>query len=210
MSLRVIRVSSSDPDRGGIEAAVEILRGGGVVAFATDTLYGLAADPRRDEAVRRVFEAKGRDEKVPIPLVAADLAQARQLGEFGELDLKLAREFWPGPLTIVVAATTSVSSAVLAGGTTVGIRVPAHEVARTLCRCFGSCVTASSANPSGRPAPATASNLDLDLVSRIDAVLDSGPAPGGAPSTIVTTRSGEVELLREGAIDWKRVIKSLQ
>jgi L-threonylcarbamoyladenylate synthase len=208
--MRVIPVSATNPEPASIAAAVEVLRRGGLIAFATDTLYGLAADPRRDDAVRRVFEAKGRDETVPIPLVASDLAQAQQLGAFGELDLKLARRFWPGPLTIVVPAKSGVSRAVLAGGTTVGIRVPAHEVARALCRDFGGCVTASSANLSSRSAPATASDLHADLVSRIDAVLDSGPAPGGPPSTIVTTRSGRAELLREGAIEWERVIKSLQ
>jgi L-threonylcarbamoyladenylate synthase len=205
-----ITVSSINPDPAKIAEAVEILRRGGVVAFATDTLYGLAVDPRRDDAVARLFAVKGRDEDTPVPLIASDLAQARQAGRFAELDLQLAQSFWPGPLTIVVPANPVVDRRILAGGNTIGIRVPAHEVARALCSSMEYCLTATSANLSGRSAAAAVSEIDPELLSRIDAVLDSGPAPGGPASTIVTTRSGHLELLRGGAIDWERVIKLLQ
>jgi L-threonylcarbamoyladenylate synthase len=181
-----------------------------VIAFATDTLYGLAADPRRDDAVEKVFDAKGRGEHVPVPLIAADLDQARDAGEFGALELRLAQQFWPGALTIVVAAHGRVARRVLAGGSTVGIRVPAHEVARALCASMGSCLTATSANLAGHPAPASATEIDPVLAARIDAVLDSGPAPGGPPSTIVDVSSGQPRLVRAGAIAWDRVIKSLE
>ena len=209
-TMQTFTVASENPDPATIAAVVAILRSGGVVAFATDTLYGLAADPRRDDAVGRVFEAKGRDEDVPVPLIAANLEQAQQMGEFGELELRLAQHFWPGPLTIVVPAKSGIARRILAGGTTVGIRVPAHEVARALCGSMASCLTATSANRSGEPAPASAHEIDPHLASRIQAVLDSGPAPGGPPSTIVSASSDGLHLLRGGAIDWDRVLKSLQ
>ena len=190
--------------------AAAILQRGGVVAFATDTLYGLAADPRREDAVKKLFAAKGRDDRVPMPLVAADLDQAQQAGTFGEIELRLARQFWPGPLTIVVPARPLIATAIRGGGTTIGVRVPAHAVARALCRGMGWCLTATSANLSGEPSPASASELDRRLVSRIDAILDSGAAPGGAPSTIVAASRDGVRLLRAGAIAWNRVLESLQ
>jgi L-threonylcarbamoyladenylate synthase len=208
--MQTIRVSPVNPDAATISAAVRILLDGGVIAFATDTLYGLAADPRREDAVSKLFDAKGRDERVPVPLIAADLEQARAAGEFGELELRLARHFWPGPLTIVVPAKPIVSKEILAGRETVGIRVPAHEVARALCASVGSCLTATSANLSGHEAPASASDIDPRLAARIDAIVDSGPAPGGLPSTIVSASADGVQLLRAGAIAWDRVIKLLQ
>ena len=204
------KVSPREPDPLVLERAADILHRGGILALATDTLYGLAADPCSEEAVEKLFEAKGRGERMPIPLIAADLAQAREMGEFGAIELRLAAEFWPGPLTIVVPARPGVVARVLAGGTTVGIRVPSHEVARALAARMGRCLTATSANLTGRPAPATADEIDPALLARIDAVLDSGPAPGGSPSTIVGVKSGRPELLRAGAIAWDRVIRSGQ
>ena len=208
MNARLIVARDCDPQV--IARAVQILRGGGVIAFATDTLYGLGADPRNAQAIEKLFTAKGRGERMPIPLIAADVEQARETGTFGEIELRLAREFWPGPLTIVVPARSGLAARVLGGGTTVGIRVPSHDVARALCAGIGRCVTATSANVTGYPAPVSADEIDPALMTRIDAVLDSGPAPGGPPSTIVTVKSGRPELLRAGAVAWDRVIRSLQ
>jgi L-threonylcarbamoyladenylate synthase len=201
-------ISATRPDSKVIAAAADILRVGGVVAYATDTLYGLAVDPRQDEAVARLFDVKGRQERQAIPLIAASLEQAQAVGEFSEPEVRLAREFWPGPLTIVVPARSGLSSRVLAGGLTIGIRVPAHAVARALAGELGSPITSTSANRSGGAAPASASALDSEIARRIDAVIDSGPAPGGEPSTIVTMTSGELQLLRAGAIAWDRVLRS--
>jgi L-threonylcarbamoyladenylate synthase len=203
-------VSAADPDSAILAEAVAILQRGGVIAVATDTLYGLAADPRNDAAVARLFAAKGRDEGVPLPLIAADLDQARAIAAFGETELRLAREFWPGPLTIVAPARAGIARGALAGGATIGIRVPNHAVARALCRAMGSCLTATSANVSGAPAPASAAEIDPTIASRIEAVLDSGPAPGGPPSTIVAASPDGVQLLRAGAIAWERVLESVE
>jgi L-threonylcarbamoyladenylate synthase len=206
--MMTLTISPDRPDPRVIGEAVALLRDGGVLAYATDTLYGLAVDPRREDAVDRLFALKGRDERAPIPLIAADLAQAQSIGEFGERERRLAEDFWPGPLTIAVPARPGLAARVLAGGPTIAVRVPAHKVACSLARVLGSPITATSANLSGQPAPSTPSQLDPALLARIDAVLDSGPAPGGAPSTIVAAARDGFRLLRAGAIAWDRVLRS--
>ena len=205
-----IHVDGANPDPAAIARAADAIKAGGVVAFATDTLYGLAADPRSDAAVAKVFALKGRDSGTPLPLIAADVAQAQQAGELGPRALALARAFWPGPLSIVVEARPVVARAVVAGGTTVAVRVPAHPVARALASAFGFCITATSANPTGAVAPDAVASMDPGLAEAVDLVLDSGAAPGGAPSTLVAFDGERPILVRPGAIEWERVIKSLQ
>jgi L-threonylcarbamoyladenylate synthase len=204
-----IPVDADRPDPAGILAAVAVLRSGGVVAFPTDTLYGLAVDPRNDDAVARLFSLKGRDARTAIPLVASDLGQAARAGSFGPRERALAAAFWPGPLSIVVPPCAAIAGAVLGGERTVAIRVPAHPTARQLAAAFGFCVTATSANTTGHPPAASADDVSRGLAG-VDVLLDGGPAPGGAPSTIVAfDRDGPV-LLRAGAVPWERVLKSLQ
>jgi L-threonylcarbamoyladenylate synthase len=208
----VIRVvlDPTAPDPAGIAAAVAVLREGGLVAYPTDTLYGLAVDPRRDEAVQRLFDVKARDRASAVALVAADVAQAQQAGAFGGSELALARTFWPGPMTIVVPASPVLSTWLSGGLGTIGVRVPAHAVARAIAGAFAWCITATSANVSGQPAAMTADEVAASLGSRIDALVDAGPAPGGPPSTIVEFAGGRPVLRRTGAIAWDRVLESLQ
>lgn len=196
--------------RGPIRTAVGILRDGGVVAYPTDTLYGLAVDPRRDDAVEKLFGVKGRDLTAAIPLIAGNIAQASEVAVFGDGELRLARRFWPGPLSIVAPARPGLSSLVLAGGKTVAVRVPAHPQASELALAFGFCITATSANLSGRPGSADPESVARSLEDRIDCLLDGGVAPGGPPSTIVELRDGVPVLVRAGAIAWDRVLRSLQ
>jgi L-threonylcarbamoyladenylate synthase len=193
-----------------IARAVEILHLGGVVAYPTDTFYGLAVDPRIDVAVGKLFDIKGRDARMAVPLIAADLHQAEEVGRFGAVERHLADAFWPGPLTLVVPATSAVTPAALAGGATVAVRVPAHPVARALAQAFGFCITATSANLSGAPPSASASAVRASLANRVDLLLDAGDAPGGPPSTIVTLDGTRPILIRAGAIAWDRVLESLQ
>jgi len=189
--------------------AVEVLRGGGVVAFPTDTLYGLAVDPRRPDAVGRLFELKGRDATVAVPLVAATLEQAMRAADFSERERRAAAAFWPGPLSIVALANSCITPEALGGRGTVAIRVPAHEIARELARAFEFPVTATSANCSGEPAADSADAVAAGLPG-VDLLLDGGRAPGGPPSTIISFDETRPILLREGAVPWERVIKSLQ
>ena len=186
-----------------------MLRAGGVVAFPTDTLYGLAVDPRRADAVQRLFVLKGRDATVAIPLVASSFEQAMLAANLTESEKRAAEAFWPGPLSIVAAANSCITPEALGGRGTVAIRVPAHEIARELARAFDFPVTATSANQSGKPAADSADAVATALPD-VDLLVDGGRAPGGAPSTIISFDNMRPILLREGAVPWERVIKSLQ
>jgi len=192
-----------------LREAVQLLRDGRVVAYPTDTLYGLAVDPRNPDAVRRLFALKGRADTSALTLIAADAEQAQQAGEFNALALRVAERWWPGPVTVVMTAKAILARETLAGGTTVGIRVPDHAVAQALAREFGFCITATSANRSGANAAATPGDV-IGALPGLDAVIDAGPVAGGAPSTLVSVQDERVTLLREGAVAWDRVIKSLQ
>jgi L-threonylcarbamoyladenylate synthase len=207
--MRRFAVSAEGPDPAAIAAAVEVLRAGGVVAFPTDTLYGLAVDPRNAEAVERLFALKARDRNVAVPLVSSDLEQAMMAGEFGPRERRVADVFWPGPLSVVVPARPVIARASRGGGRTIAIRVPAHAVARELAAAFGFCVTATSANTAGQPPAVSASAVALALPD-VDLLLDGGHAPGGAPSTLVAFDNDGPVLLRAGVVAWDRVIKSLQ
>ena len=193
-----------------IARAVEVLRTGGVVAYPTDTLYGLAVDPRSTVAVARLFGLKGRDASSAIPLIAGSLEQARDAGEFSDVHLRLAKSFWPGPLTIVLPAAAVIARELLGAGSTVALRVPAHPTAQALAARHGFCITSTSANRSGELAATTAQQVSNELMTGIDLVLDGGPSPGGAPSTIVDVTGDRPRLVRAGAIAWDRVLESLE
>ena len=205
----IFRVQSDGPDPVAIRAAADLIRRGLVVAYPTDTLYGLAVDPRNAEAVRRLFALKGRPDTSALTLIAADLAQVRAAGLVTAAAERLAARWWPGPLTIVLAAETALAPAVLAGGTTVGIRIPAHPVATALAREAGFAITATSANRSGMPAAETAAAVAAALPD-VDAIVDAGPVRGGRPSTLVDASRLPLALLRDGVVPWGKVLESLQ
>jgi L-threonylcarbamoyladenylate synthase len=193
-----------------IARAAETLRVGGVVAYATDTLYGLAVDPRSNAAVTKLFTVKERELGRAIPLIAADERQAQLAGEFTPVAWKLVRTFWPGPLSIVVRGTDRVDPHVKASDGSIAVRVPDADVARALAEAFGFCITATSANLSGQPATASAAIVRATLADRLDYILDAGDAPGGEPSTIVDARGDTPRLVRAGVVPWDRVLKSLE
>jgi L-threonylcarbamoyladenylate synthase len=197
---------------GRLEAAAALLRRGGIVAYPTETFYGLGALWHRRDALRRLAEAKLRPEGKPLPLLAADLAQVAEVAlPLGPAAARLAARFWPGPLTLVVPAAAAVPPEITAGTGTVGVRIPGSEVARALSAAAGGALVSTSANLTGEPPPATPQALSPALLARIDGVLDAGPAPGGLPSTVVAVVEGEgrVVLLREGAVDWQAVLRAL-
>ena len=207
--MRVAAIDSRTPDPDAIAEGAVILRQGGVVAYPTDTLYGLAVDPRNDTAVARLIALKGRATSASIALIAADAAIAEEAGSFGSIERLLAGVFWPGPLTIVVAAAPAMS-ALLAPRRTLGVRVPAHAVARALSAAFGGCITATSANRSGAPPAVTADEVRRALAEDVDFLLDGGAAPGGPPSTIVEVVDRRLTLHRSGAVPWDRVLESIE
>ncbi len=184
----------------GIEEAARLLRAGGLVAFPTETVYGLGALARNDDAVARIFSAKGRPSHNPLIVHAATAAGAREIAGFGPEAERLASAFWPGPLTLVLPCRDPhLSPRVTAGLATVAVRVPAHPLARALLEATGAPLAAPSANPSGRVSPTTAAHVLEGLAGRIDAVLDGGPCTVGLESTILGLTPDPV-LLRPGGL----------
>ena len=192
-----------------LRRAAEVIGRGGVVAYPTDTFYGLAVDPRNADAVGRLFVVKGRDADKASPLIASSLAQAAEAVEFTDMGRRLAERFWPGPLSLVLKAKDALSRDVLGRGDTAAIRVPRDEIARGLAAAVGYCITATSANLSGHSPVSTPALIDDQVRGRIDFILE-GTSPGGAPSTIVDVTGDLPRLVRAGAIAWDRVLESLQ
>jgi L-threonylcarbamoyladenylate synthase len=193
-----IRLRATDD---GVAQAADLLRAGELVAFPTETVYGLGADARNDIAVARVFEAKARPRFNPLIVHVPDLAAARALAEFPDAALLLAQAFWPGPLTLVLPlrADAGLSPLVTAGLGTVAVRLPEHPLAQALLRAFGGPVAAPSANPSGRISATRPDHVLAGLGGRIAAVLDGGACPVGVESTIVGFAGG-AHLLRPGGL----------
>jgi L-threonylcarbamoyladenylate synthase len=209
--MRRVFVDPGAPQRDAIQEAAKWIRNGGLVSIPTDTLYGLACDPFRADAVSRVFDVKGRAAERALPLVAADAAQIEaHLGTMPELAVRLAQRFWPGPLTLVVAAPIALPREVSGGTGTVGVRVPAHDVARAIAAACDRPITATSANVSGERATCDPDEVERTLGDRIDLLIDTGPTRGGAPSTIVDVTSGAPRLVRAGAIPWDEIRRWLR
>ncbi len=185
-----------------IAAAAACLRAGGLVAMPTETVYGLAADATSNTAVAGIFAAKGRPAFNPLISHVLDVGAARLEGEFSPEAEKLAKAFWPGPVTLVLPAAPGcrVSLLARAGLDTLALRAPAHETARALIEAAGTPLAAPSANRSGRVSPTTAAHVFADLDGRIDWILDGGPARLGLESTIVACLDAAPTLLRPGAI----------
>lgn len=190
------------PDAAGIAHAAALLQAGGLVAFPTETVYGLGADARNDAAVARIYAAKGRPSVNPLIVHLATPAQAAAFAHVTPLADGLMGAFWPGPLTLVLPLRDGhgLSDRVTAGHGTVGLRVPDTPLARSVLETFGGPVAAPSANPSGRISPTTAEHVLQGLAGRIDAVLDGGPCAVGLESTIVDLSGETPHLLRTGAV----------
>lgn len=188
-------------DRAGIVRAAELLSEGRLIALPTETVYGLAGDARSDDAVARIYQAKGRPSFNPLIVHLADTADAAAYVLWSDDAQRLADAFWPGPLTLVLPlrAGHGLSPLVTAGLDTVALRVPAHPLARAVLRAFGGPVAAPSANPSGRISPTSAAHVLAGLSGRIDAVIDGGPCDVGLESTIVGLGATPT-LLRPGGI----------
>src|SRR5690242_6187855 len=196
MSCEVLRV-----DAAALARAAAVLRGGGLVAFPTETVYGLGANALDPAAVARIFAAKGRPATNPLIVHVAEAAEAvRVAAAWPEAAARLAERFWPGPLTLVLPRRDTVPDAVTAGGPTVAVRVPAHPVARALIRAAGVPVAAPSANRSTQVSPTRAAHVLTGLDGRIDLLLDGGPTAGGLESTVLAVTASPPRLLRRGLV----------
>ena len=207
-ALPATRVLAADPN--AIATAAKTLAAGGLIAFPTETVYGLGADAANGEAVARLYAAKGRPAFNPLIAHIGTLELARTLGRFTPDAERLAAAFWPGPLTLVLpkADGCTVSDLALAGLDSIALRMPAHPVAQALLAAFGGPVVAPSANRSGHVSPTDAAHVLADLRGRIDLILDGGACPVGVESTIVSC-IGEPALLRPGGLareDIERVL----
>ncbi len=194
-------------DEVGLRATVAVLRGGGVAIFPTDTVYGVGACPEAEEALRRIFEAKGRPVDKPLQLLCASRAAARRRAAAWPRTVEaLARRYWPGALTIVLPAGADVPAQAQREGT-VALRVPGDAVTRRLARACGGCIAATSANRSGGPDPRTADEARAQIGDQVDVVLDGGPAAVGTPSTVIQWSAvAGLAVVREGAVPAREVL----
>ncbi|OUS07166.1 threonylcarbamoyl-AMP synthase [Rhodobacterales bacterium 52_120_T64] len=193
-----------------ISAAAALLRGGDLVAFPTETVYGLGADARNDRAVAGIFAAKSRPQFNPLIVHVADLAAAEEIAELPTDARALAAAFWPGPLTLILPTRndSGLSDLVTAGLGTVGVRVPFNPIAKQLLKEFGGPVAAPSANPSGKISPTSADHVLDGLSGKIAAVVDGGPCDVGLESTIIGFDNGPV-LLRAGGLPSELIAAAL-
>jgi len=184
-----------------IEKGISILNQGGIVAFPTDTVYGLGAKASNQLAVERVYEVKERPRNIALPLLLAGVSQISEVAEpVPPIVWLLAHNFLPGALTIVLHKSNSVTRIITAGGVTVAIRVPAHPIPVALAQGLGGHIVGTSANVSGKPSSLTAEEVYSQFGNKIDLVIDGGRCPGGRESTIIDVTGDEAVILREGAI----------
>ena len=186
-----------------VHKAAEVLRGGGVILYPTDTLYGLGADALSDEAVAKLYAINGRDEKKPVHAIVADMKMAGRYTEINEPARRLAEKFLPGPLTLILKKKEGIDTGIAKGMDTFGIRIPASELCLEIARTFGKPYTTTSANRAGQETGRSVEAILAQLgekASVIDLVIDAGELPGRMPSTVVDVSSGEIRTLREGAI----------
>lgn len=200
MGTEVLAVDSEAPEPSVLSRAAGVLEAGGLVAFPTETFYGLGASALDADAVHRVFALKGRPESRPLLVLVDGVPEAERIAEVPPHARALMERYWPGALTLVLRARSIVPDQVTAGTGTVGVRVPAHAVARGLARALGGPVTAPSANPTGARAPTTADEVRRYFDGRLPLVLDGGPTAGGLPSTVLDVTVDPPRLLRAGAV----------
>jgi L-threonylcarbamoyladenylate synthase len=207
---QVSKELSSDLNK-QVEKGIAILRQGGIVAYPTDTVYGLGACMNIRPAVERIYQVKQRPSNMALPLLVANFSQIDELaGTVPAVALKLISQFLPGALTIVLPASPSVPDVITAGGTTVAVRIPAHPIPLTLIEGIGVPLVGTSANVSGKPSPLTAAEVYDQLGDEVDLIIDGGqPCPGTASTVVDVT--GEVPVVtREGAISREEMEQACQ
>jgi len=193
-----------------LQQAVSILRDGGVIAYPTDTVYGLGADVFNEGAVSRIYQVKQRPFDQPLPVLLSDESELNTLASsVSEIAQRLMSGFWPGGLTLVVLAGPTVPEWVTAGGDTIAVRVPDHIITRTLIRELGKPLVGTSANLSGSPSVTSAEEVRAQLGDEVDFVLDGGICPGGVESTVIDLTKEIPIIIREGAISQDTIAKFL-
>ncbi len=209
MKTIIERIDAEQMNRETIEKAGRILRDGGLVAFPTETVYGLGADALNEQAAGKIYAAKGRPSDNPLIVHVADMESLTRItGTIPEKAGMIAREFWPGPLTMIFRKTRAVPFGTTGGLDTVAVRMPDHAIAREIIRAGGGFIAAPSANTSGRPSPTTAQHVEEDLAGKIDMVVDGGAVEIGVESTILDMTVEPPMILRPGAVT-REMLESL-
>lgn len=199
---RLLRVDPQDPQAAVLNEAASMLRTGGVVAFPTETFYGLGANALDFQAVGRVYRVKGRAESKPLLVLVDSVRMAESLVKDVSVAARsLMAKYWPGPLTLVFRAVADLPGELTAGTGTIGIRISSHPVALGLVHAAGVPVTAPSANLSGQEPPTTSGDVQQAVGGKIDLILDGGPTKGGLPSTILDVTVTPPRLIRAGALE---------
>ncbi len=202
--MKLVTINPKRPERGIIQKAAALIRAGGLVAFPTETVYGLGADALNPRAIRKLFKAKGRPAGKPLIVGIAhrrDIARvAKRIPPRARL---LIKKFWPGPLTLVLKKRAAVPAAVTAGGTTVALRMPAHPVALALIRASRTPIVVPSANRSGKPPPREAKRVARAFTNVPGLILDGGVTPLGIPSTVLDLTAPRPAILRKGSVSQK-------
>ncbi len=201
METKLVKVDIENPEQDILEEAAEILRRGGLVAFPTETVYGLGANGLDEKACKKIYKAKGRPSDNPLILTIGDINGLYPIVEkVTDNAKKIIDAFWPGPITLVLPKADCVPAAVTGGLDTVAVRYPSNKVARELIKTAGIPVAAPSANSSGKPSPTRASHVAFDLDGKIEMIIDGGAADWGLESTILDVSTDKPVLLRPGAV----------
>lgn len=223
MTTKIIKINPYKPEPAKIKLAVSILRRGGLVAFPTDTVYGLGADAENPRAVKKIFAVKKRPHTNPLPILIAEKSDLSKFVEIqpplpkgervrvrghSEIIKKLINKFWPGPLTLALGKKKIISDVVTAGKKTVGVRVPKNPVALALIRTLGRPIATTSANLANKPSPTTARGVKKYLNKKIELILDGGKTKLGVESTVLDCTTSPPTLLRPGAIS-KNMLEKL-
>jgi L-threonylcarbamoyladenylate synthase len=196
-------------DRNAVQSASEVILSGGLIAYPTDTVYGLSANPFHKAALEKIYSAKGRDFNKAIAILVGEMEQLSLVSTgFTESARILARKFWPGALTLVVPIAPGLPG-IISPFSTIGVRMPDHLFALSLLRSLGPLAT-TSANISGQPDATTANQVLSQLESRVDLILDGGKSPGGVPSTVVDCCQPQIRILRQGGINQAEIEKELR
>ena len=200
MNTEIFKISPKNIDASAISRCANIIKGGGLVAFPTETVYGLGADATDKEAAKKIYAAKGRPSDNPLIIHISNPEEAEDYAHTSQLYYKLAEAFMPGPLTVILPKKDSVPAEVTGGLDTVAVRCPSHPIARALISAAGVPIAAPSANISGSPSPTCALHVIKDMTDKIDAIIDGGECEIGLESTIVKLEGNKAVLLRPGAI----------
>jgi len=191
-----------------IKAAAQVIKNGGIVAFPTETVYGLGCDPLNLQAVQRLLTVKSNRKK-PFPVLVTNLKEATKIAQISDTGKKIAKKFWPGPLTLVFPKKRALSDVVTFGLDSVGLRVPDNQVALSLIELSGGLLIGSSANLTGEKPAQSILEMSKKLLEKVDIILDDGPTREGTPSTVVDLTSEGPKILRKGPISLKQIQNTL-